>query len=147
VRPFDQHVEYETVSAYVAAHTTDEDRIFVWGHVPEIYWASGRHPATRFPTTSFVTGANGLTPDEVPTAETEPLAWDLFYEDFAAHPPRFFLDTSRSEIRGSENYPPSAYPRLARLLYRDYDYVTAIDGIDIYERKPTAPPPSTTTPE
>lgn len=147
VRPFDQHVEYETVSTYIAAHTTNEDRIFVWGHVPEIYWASGRHPATRFPTTTFLTGADGRPPDQIPTDEAEPLAWDLFYEDFATHPPRYFLDTSRAQIRGAEYYPPSAYPRLSRLLYRDYDYVTAIDGIDIYERKPTAPPPSTTSPE
>jgi MFS family permease len=146
-RPFDQPIEYERVSSYIAAHTTEEDRIFVWGHQPEIYWASGRHPATRFPTTGLFTGDNGLPPDEVPTDATKPLEWDLFYEDFAAHPPRYFLDTSRTDIRGAQYYPPSAYPRLARLLYRDYDYVTAIDGIDIYERKPTAPPPSTSSPE
>ncbi len=33
------------------------------------------------------------------------------------------------------------YPPLARILYRDYDYVKSVDGIAIYKRRADAPPP------
>jgi hypothetical protein len=32
------------------------------------------------------------------------------------------------------------YPPLARILYRDYDYVKSVDGIAIYKRRFDAPP-------
>ena len=33
------------------------------------------------------------------------------------------------------------YPPLARILYRDYDYVESVDSIAIYKRRADAPPP------
>ncbi|MGH9026576.1 MAG: ArnT family glycosyltransferase, partial [Acidimicrobiia bacterium] len=44
------------VSGYLRRHTGPDDRIFVWGHLPEIYWQSDRLPATRFVTTGLLTG-------------------------------------------------------------------------------------------
>ncbi len=128
---------YKTVSRYVARHSGDGDRIFVWGHVPEIYWASGRAPATRFPTTTFLTGyQGGRPPKEVSADQATPGAWDEFVQDFNNHPPRFVVDTSPAHIRGSEFYPMSKFPRVAELVRRDYRYVRSIDAIAIYERRP-----------
>ena len=51
-----QEPNYESVSRYLATTTNPDDPIYVWGSVPEIYWASERRPATRFLTSSFLTG-------------------------------------------------------------------------------------------
>ena len=50
---------YQTVSKYIAANTTRNDRVLVWGSVPEIYWASNRRPATRYITSSMIAGSFG----------------------------------------------------------------------------------------
>ena len=140
VRPFDDRAEYKSVSRYIATHAGEDDRILVWGHVPEIYWASGTRPATRFPTTGFITGAaGGRHADDVSEENATPGAWDLFFEDFIAHPPRYILDTAPAKIRGSQYYPISAFPRLAETVFREYSTVASIDGITVYERVPDPP--------
>jgi 4-amino-4-deoxy-L-arabinose transferase-like glycosyltransferase len=140
VRPFDDRAEYKSVSRYIAEHAGEDDRILVWGHVPEIYWASNTRPATRFPTTGFITGAaGGRHADDISEENATPGAWDLFFEDFIAHPPRYILDTSPAEIRGSQYYPISRFPRLAETVFREYRYVASIDGITVYERVPDPP--------
>ena len=45
--------KYQAVSNYVDSHTSTTDKIFVWGHMPEIYWASDRLPASRFLSSGF----------------------------------------------------------------------------------------------
>ena len=76
-----------------------EDRILVWGHVPEIYWASGKRPATlphvRVP---LRVGARPPRNDANVKGAT-PGAWELFFEDFAAHPPTYILDTATRHSR------------------------------------------------
>ena len=48
--------------AYVRRTVAPNQRILVWGHLPEVYWQSGRAPATRFATTEFLTGQSGGRP-------------------------------------------------------------------------------------
>jgi len=135
VQPFGDEPRYESVSEYLVDHVRPSDRVLVWGQVPEIYWASGTRPATRFVTTGFLTGHWGgrpASPDTVDAAT--PGAWDLFFTDFAAHPPEYVLDTSPAAIRGSELYPISRFPELQRVIDRRYRFVETIDGISIYER-------------
>src|SRR5262249_61823332 len=40
VRPFNEKAQYKPVSQYLKERAGRTDRILVWGHVPEIYWAS-----------------------------------------------------------------------------------------------------------
>jgi len=135
VKPFNEKAQYKSVSEYLKMTAGANDRILVWGHVPEIYWASGQQPATRFPTTGFITGAaGGRYEDDVSEDNATPGAWDLFFEDFVAHPPRYIVDTSSASIRGAQFYPISRFPRLAETVFREYRYVAFIDGITIYER-------------
>ncbi len=111
----------------------------MWGSVPEIYWASGRRPATRFLTTNtFLTGNHpGRPPDDGDTgADIDPQTWAYFYEDFTAHPPRYFLDTSPAKVRGARVLPDLGVPaRSSTIVDTQYRYVRTIDGIDVYERK------------
>ena len=142
VRPFNEKAPYRPVSQYLKQRAGPNDRILVWGHVPEIYWASGKRPATRFLTSGFLSGWEPGRPgnDVNPQAAT-PGAWELFFEDFAAHPPTYILDTAYSGIRGAKYYTIARYPALARVVYRDYEYVETVDGIGVYKRRPDAPPP------
>jgi MFS family permease len=142
VRPFDRKVEYKSVSKYLEAHTRRDDRVLVWGQAPEIYWSSKTRPATRFLTSSFLSGADpGRPPRYASPDDVSQRTWNLFFEDFATHPPRYILDTTPGDIRNAQYAPISEFPDLARIVFRQYDYVRAIDGIAIYERKPGSPPP------
>jgi 4-amino-4-deoxy-L-arabinose transferase-like glycosyltransferase len=127
---------YESVSRYLASVTRPDDPIFVWGSVPEIYWASGRRPATRFITTPFLTGMYAGRPaDEANTGADTQAAWEDFYRDFTGHPPKYFVDTSPAKVRGAQYYPISKFPRLARIVRTQYRYKVSIDHIVVYERK------------
>jgi 4-amino-4-deoxy-L-arabinose transferase-like glycosyltransferase len=127
---------YESVSRYLATTTNPDDPIYVWGSVPEIYWASERRPATRFLTSPFLTGNYpGRPPEDANTGSDTENAWQLFYEDFKAHPPKYFVDTSPAKVRGAQYYPISDFPRLERIIDTQYKYVVTIDGIDVYQRK------------
>jgi 4-amino-4-deoxy-L-arabinose transferase-like glycosyltransferase len=142
VRPFNEKAQYKTVSAYLKVHAGPEDRILVWGHVPEIYWASGKRPATRFFTSGFLTGWEpGRPGNDASVEDATPGAWESFFEDLAIHPPTYILDTAYSGIRGAQYYTISRYPDLARIVYRDYTYVESVEGFGIYKRRADAPPP------
>ncbi|HMG25698.1 MAG TPA: glycosyltransferase family 39 protein [Acidimicrobiia bacterium] len=142
VRPFNEKAQYKPVSQYLKEHAGPNDRILVWGHVPEIYWASGKQPATRFLTSGFLSGWEpGRPGNDVNPEDATPGAWELFFEDFAAHPPTYILDTAYSGIRGAKYYTIARYPALARVVYRDYEYVETVDGIGVYKRRPDAPAP------
>ena len=67
-------------------------------------------------------------------ADTES-AWEDFYDDFKAHPPKYFVDTSPAKVRGSQYFPISEFPRLEHIVATQYKYVVTLDGIDVYERK------------
>jgi 4-amino-4-deoxy-L-arabinose transferase-like glycosyltransferase len=127
---------YESVSRYLATTTNPDDAIYVWGSVPEIYWASGRRPATRFLTTPFLTGNYpGRPPKDANTGDDTEAAWDDFYKDFTAHPPKYFVDTSTAKVRGAQYYPISDFPRLEHIIDTQYRYVVTIDDITVYKRK------------
>ena len=74
-------------------------------------------------------------PDEANTGDDTEAAWDDFYEDFTAHPPKYFVDTSPAKVRGAQYYPISDFPRLEHIVDTQYRYVVTIDGIDVYKRK------------
>ena len=90
---------------YLAAHTTADQRVLVWGQAPEAYWIADRRPATRFATTGFVTGTSGGRPPwRVGTRYAVPGAWD----DFLARPRTPPARTDREHVDG----PPAQRPVL-----------------------------------
>ncbi|MET0421519.1 MAG: glycosyltransferase family 39 protein [Acidimicrobiia bacterium] len=129
--------KYEHVSSYLAANARSHDTILVWGSAPEIYWASGLRPATRFITTNTFLAGNhpGRTQTTAPASDIDPQMWEYFYEDFRAHPPQYILDTSPAKVRGAEHSPISDFPTFNAIVDREYHFVRSIDGISIYERQ------------
>jgi 4-amino-4-deoxy-L-arabinose transferase-like glycosyltransferase len=136
-QPWGDPVKYQRVSEYLETHLHTRDRVFVWGHTPEIYWASGALPATRFLSDGFVLGDWGGRPPgdrsaDVPT----PGARVMLMADLEARRPRYILDTTGAHIRGSQYHPMRSIPELQRYVDRGYHYVRSIDGIAIYLRNP-----------
>lgn len=139
-RPFGDEPQYHAVSRFIEANASDTERILVWGALPEVYWASNRRPATRFASNSFVTGHWGGRPKGDLSADlATPDALGQFLADFAAHPPRYVIDTSPAAIRDAQYYPLSRFPSIDALVRANYRPVESIDGIEIYERRSDAP--------
>jgi MFS family permease len=138
VRPFGDVPRYQAVSDYLDRHTSTTDRIFVWGHMPEIYWASNRRPASRFFSSGFILGDWGSRPaGDTSTNVPTPGAFALMMDDLRMQPPRVVLDTTPAAFRGSQYSPMSKYPELRGFVDSRYEYVRTIDGISIYERRAT----------
>ncbi len=136
MHPFGGEPKYEKVSAYLADNAHADDTILVWGSAPEIYWASGLRPATRFITTNTFLAGNhpGRTTNTVPSTESDAQMWEYFYADFLEDPPRYILDTSPAKVRGAERSPITKFPTFDAIVDADYRFVRSIDGIGIYER-------------
>ncbi len=133
--PFGGEPDYQNVSRYLDRQTRPTDRILVWGNVPEIYWASGLSPATRFPATQSLLADNHAGRTAVPKAsELDPQVWTWFFRDLRRSEPKFIVDTSHTDIRSADLSPMSHYPRLARYVERHYRLDRTIDGLDVYIR-------------
>jgi hypothetical protein len=127
---------YEAIAAAVAARSAEGDRVFVWGHFPELYWASHRRPATRLIHTGFLTGAAGGRPPGPQTiALATPGAWDLLWQDFARHPPALVIDTSGARLRDYEHYPMTLFPDLLAYVERNYRLDATVEGYAVWKRR------------
>ena len=99
---------YRQLAQQVRATTDRDDRVFVWGDIPELYWASGRLPATRFVHTGFLTGNSGGRPNGSGTsADALPGAWPMLVQDLERRAPDLIVDTSTTTIRQQDYYPMS----------------------------------------
>jgi 4-amino-4-deoxy-L-arabinose transferase-like glycosyltransferase len=79
LKPFGPEPQYRTVSRYIETHSDIDDRVLVWGNVPEIYWASDRLPATRYlTTTGFLGGVQPGRAAHEPAGATHPKAGKWF---------------------------------------------------------------------
>lgn len=124
--------QHQLVAAYIAAHTSPSERVFVWGDWPALYVESDRVMATRFP--GFLRGfarGSDVPPDNWDTA---PDVWPLLKSDLAAHPPALIVDTAAAGWSDFRQYPMSNYPVLADIVASQYHQVAVVDGVIIYAR-------------
>jgi 4-amino-4-deoxy-L-arabinose transferase-like glycosyltransferase len=121
---------YEELATVVAARTAPSDPIFVWGHLPQVYWAADRPPAARFLTTGFLTGySRSRAGDRVGVEYATPGAWDELFADLEAHPPALVVDLSERTYFAIDRF-----PRFATWLRANYHRATDVLGVAIYER-------------
>jgi hypothetical protein len=119
--------------AYVRRTVAPNERILVWGHLPEVYWESGRAPATRFATTEFLTGQSGGRPPSLAgMQDAAPGAWADFETDLRAHPPALVLDLAPANIRNSRYESLSRFPRFGDYLKLHDRVVAIIDNVVAY---------------
>ena len=124
--------QHEAVAAYIHAHTSASDRVFVWGVWPALYVESDRNMASRFP--GFLRGfarGSGQPPSNWDTTSD---VWPLLQSDLAANPPALIVDTSPADWSSFAPYPMSDYPVVADLVARSYHVVATVDGVVIYAR-------------
>jgi hypothetical protein len=105
----------------------------VWGQLPELYWASGVEPGTRFIHSGFLTGnSGGRQQGAANSSDGLPGAWTMLEQDMAAHPPTLIADTTAAHVRGSQYYPLQRTP-IWPVVQREYREVEVVDNVAIYE--------------
>jgi hypothetical protein len=129
--------EISDVGRYISAHSTPDQRIFVWGQSEGLYLDARRRPASRYITTYRLTGHIYGWPDNVPLPDTKRRvlagAWDVLERELAEQPPKFIVDTEI--VRPPEQrYAMKDFPVIQRLVDRDYRLVVRGSGGWIYER-------------
>ena len=129
---------YERPAARIAALTQPGERIFVWGQVSQLYWASDRVPAARFPHVGFITGITGGRSDEVPYEHPVAGALDDLRTDFATHPPVLVADAAALVDRGGR-YPLATSP-IAAFVRDRYCIVDTVEGVDLWLQRDLAAP-------
>ncbi len=127
------------VARYVARQSAGDERIFVWGYFPEIYFTARRLPATRYIYANYITGMIAWSNlDALKNVDygVSPDGWEKFYEDFAASPPALIVDTGFA--RGYSKFPLEDREPLWTFIERDYAVVDAVTsrqhGMLLYRR-------------
>ena len=125
--------DVDGIVAAIRAETKPGDRIFVWGQAPEIYWLSGRDPATRYPHIGFITGVTPKRPGVAPYLLSQPGAAEHLLEDLRAHPPVVVVDAAIASVRGGDRYPLATSP-VAEFVAENYCESAEFDGIRLLTR-------------
>jgi hypothetical protein len=122
--------------------TTPDQRILVWGALPDVYVASQRMPAGVFLHDGYLTGnwASRAEPLPASTIADEPFRsrWSMFFADLSTHPPELVIDAARPGTDWSA-YGPEKYP-IGAWLDRCYTRETVIDGLPVWRRDPNLCP-------
>jgi 4-amino-4-deoxy-L-arabinose transferase-like glycosyltransferase len=135
------------IGTIVREHVKRQERIFVWGYVPELYYFSHRLPSTRFIYTNYVTGLipwTNLDPLRDTAYASVPGSWAQLASDLAQKPPEMIVDTGTA--RGYAKYVLSDQPDLWKLVHSQYAEVetSAVSehGIRLFRRqRPVTPIP------
>jgi 4-amino-4-deoxy-L-arabinose transferase-like glycosyltransferase len=131
--------DYWTVGRAAAERTHPGDDIWVWGNVPQIYYAAEREPGVRFTFCNYLTGLSPGTPSEYdptvdPRADAVPGAWDMVVADLDARHPTLVLDTAAAGMKSYGKFPVGSFPVLARYLETHYRIEGSVNGVVFYRR-------------
>lgn len=123
----------------IAEMSTPDETLWVWGNVPQLYYAADRRPGVRYTFCNYLTGLSPATPSEddasVDSREHEvPGAWSLAMRDLEVHPPAIIVDTAAAGLKSYGKYPIAAYPALALVLQQHYMRVAQVDGVVLWRR-------------
>lgn len=125
--------DYNALADYAKAHTTADERIFVWGHEPSVFWAAERRPASRVITTGFLTGHTAVRPAGFAGMDKAiPGLWDDVMADLAEHPPTLIFNTEPIDPSEAADYPIRDYPPMAQFVAERYELVDVIGKVSVY---------------
>jgi hypothetical protein len=131
--------DYWTVGRAVKAETRPDDSIWVWGNVPQIYYAAERMPGVRFTFCNYLTGLSPGTRSEYdptvdPRQNAVTSAWNLVIEDLDERKPALVLDTAAADMKFYGKFPVESFPPLAAYLKAHYRAETSVNGVVFYRR-------------
>ena len=123
------------VSEWLRANTAPTERLFVWGHAPQIYYLSKRPPGTRYLTAATQMG--GFDPSHLPpgfdvAATRSPRDLQLLTRDLSST--QIFVDTAPADIHDWARVPLGKFPELAAYLAAHYTEIGAPAGARVYRR-------------
>ncbi len=125
------YVATDSISNYVIQHTKPDDKIFIFGFQPYVYWKTGRAPATKFINTIH------FKPNNVNKAERDELVTSLL-----RNPPELFIVEmgDRYTSQGNTNDDSRTtillrYPELEHLLRDSYWPQDTLQNTIIYHKR------------
>ena len=133
---------FTALGRYVQSVTTEQQRIVVWGALPDVYVAAQRLPAGVFLHDGYLTGnwASRAEPLDPAVVARDPYAsrWRLFLADLDRQRPEIIIDAARPGTDWAA-YAPQKYPIGVRLA-QCYQRVAVIDGLPVWRLDHTACP-------
>ena len=81
----------------IAARTTANDRVLIWGRLPDAAVQAHRIPAGRFVHQAYLTGSWASVDGVADPANTEPYAqrWNDYIDGLVNSPPAIIIDASK----------------------------------------------------
>jgi hypothetical protein len=130
--------DYGEVAARMAALTSPDERVFVWGNSPQLYLLARRPMGSRFSFCNYMTGESPGTPTENGQWNADsnqlPIAWDMLFSDLDTRRPSLFVDAAAAGWDGYDKFPVARYPRLRAYLDQHYRPIETRRGVVIYRR-------------
>jgi hypothetical protein len=130
--------QYENLARIVRAHTSREDRIFVWTTRTHLLLAVDRTYATRFISNDFLVGRMYGTRHRLPTATAESAwvaavkeLWPVLMADLQVARPKLIVD----DVPEESAFTLDRYLPLRALVAKDYGPCVRADGFCVYVRK------------
>jgi hypothetical protein len=121
---------------YLQQNAGPEDRLFVWGWLPEIYSLTRLEAASHLTVTQFVVN-DALAERQRPVINPE--FADYLMRDLRARKPRFIVDASRRSWTMLDSGDPwiydlQLYPEfeMVEMLRLEYEPVGEFDGCRVY---------------
>ena len=131
--------DYDALGRAVRRETEPSETIWVWGNVPQVYFAAERAPGVRFTFCNYLTGLSpGSRSENDPTYDSRsnavPGAWDLVVHDLDANRPAVIVDTAAGGMKSYGKFPVRSFPTFAEYLAAHYRAVGTVDGAVLYRR-------------
>jgi len=125
------------LAEFIKTKTENEDRIFVWGSAPELYFYSRRLPASRFLDARHLSGIipGYSSRDKLVSKKQDLNAWIMLKEDFKRHVPALIVDLAEENLDGYGKFPISKQLFLANYVRANYKRDEAVEGAEIYLRR------------
>ncbi len=131
-RVSDYEQELGEVIAYLGENAAADDRLYVWGFVPELYSLTKLQAASQLTTATLVLGDVRGTWDGPP--QIDPYYGPLLLEELTSQRPRFIVDAAARSVH-SDFYVVEHYPALLDMLEQDYVLKAIRNECRVYERK------------
>ncbi len=129
--PANGYIATDSISDYVIQHTSPDEKIFIFGFQPYVYWKTGRAPATKFLNTIH------FKPNTVNKADRDELVTSLL-----RNPPELFIVEmgDRYTSQGNTNDDSRTtillrYPELEQLLLHKYWSQDTLQNTIIYHKR------------
>lgn len=134
----DNPFDYIPIAKAVTEGSSPDDKIFVWGHAPAVYYFSKRNPASRFPASNWLTGRCALpgNPEGIDLGKfLVPGVWKLWLEDMEKNKPAYIIDTAPAALHDSQFYPIENYKTLSDYIKKYYVFEKEVNKNIFYRRK------------